>query len=124
MARHFRQGQTQSRLGGRLPDPSILRTHPRTADRVERLMALKKAPVDAGSPIPQKPLVRRPSLVPKIVRRSAARGRRDHDHYAGLLSAYPVDPVIAAADAPAAGRSLNPPSGKPKVRIWRGGVWW
>ena len=43
--------RAQSRLweglvlpGGRIPDPSILRSHPATADRVARLMALKAAP--------------------------------------------------------------------------------
>ena len=29
--------------GGRTPDPSVLRTHPLTADRIARLKALKKA---------------------------------------------------------------------------------
>ena len=30
--------------GSRSPEPSILRSHPKTADRVERLMSLKKDP--------------------------------------------------------------------------------
>ncbi|MHC5654848.1 zinc metalloprotease HtpX [Stappia sp.] len=49
--------------GARTPDPSVLRTHPRTEERIERLMALKASPdrwiddkghphVRARSPIP------------------------------------------------------------------------
>ena len=60
--------------GGRIPDPSVLRTHPHTEERVARLMALKAAPGgpdaggfpvgrEAGRPMP------RPSLVPKVGRR-------------------------------------------------------
>ena len=41
-----KQGALWERLmapgGGRLPDPSLLRTHPRTEDRVARLMSLRK----------------------------------------------------------------------------------
>ena len=39
--------------GGRIPNPSVLRTHPLTADRVARLMALKAASAHAtvGHPI-------------------------------------------------------------------------
>jgi heat shock protein HtpX len=41
-----RQGLWEGLLlpGGRMPDPSLLRTHPRTQDRVERLMSLTPAP--------------------------------------------------------------------------------
>ena len=42
-----RQGRLWEGLllpGSRLPDPSLLRTHPRTEDRVERLMSLTPAP--------------------------------------------------------------------------------
>jgi heat shock protein HtpX len=40
--------------GGRIPDPSLLRSHPRTADRIARLMAMKQsAPLRQGvSPVP------------------------------------------------------------------------
>jgi heat shock protein HtpX len=34
---------------GRIPDPSVLRTHPLTADRVQRLMALKAAAAAGGA---------------------------------------------------------------------------
>ena len=52
--------------GGRIPDPSILRTHPLTAERVARLMALKAAPGGPdGSGLGAAPQPR-PSMVPKI----------------------------------------------------------
>ena len=63
--------------GGRIPDPSILRTHPATADRVARLMALKAAPGgpdSAGHGVPA--TTPRPSLIPKI-RASANRVSSD-----------------------------------------------
>ena len=57
--------------GGRLPDPSVLRTHPRTQDRVERLLALTSEyeatnlqpedPLDpgwGGNPITRRPRYR------------------------------------------------------------------
>jgi len=67
-----RQGALWERLmvpGGRVPDPSLLRTHPRTEDRIRRLLALRKTPerappVGAGASVPIVPLgldpVRRP----------------------------------------------------------------
>ncbi len=106
---------------GRVPDPSILRSHPKTADRVARLMALKKPAEAQELPLqapPRRP-VRRRSLVPTI------RGPR-HADYASLLGDHPIEPVIdqAVADDPACERSLNPPANGPRVRISRGGVWW
>src|SRR5690606_36483706 len=57
--------------GGRVPNPSVLRTHPATEQRIQRLMALKTPPggrdrisfpADRGTgrPLP------RPSLMPRI----------------------------------------------------------
>ena len=59
--------------GSRIPDPSILRTHPVTAERVARLMALKAAP---GGPefrrtVPVCAVRPRPSLVPESPARPA-----------------------------------------------------
>lgn len=45
--------------GSRIPDPSLLRTHPRTSDRVERLLQLR------GLEQPQIELSERPSSMPK-----------------------------------------------------------
>jgi heat shock protein HtpX len=45
-----RQGRLWEGLllpGSRLPDPSLLRSHPRTEDRIERLMSLTPAPTPA-----------------------------------------------------------------------------
>jgi heat shock protein HtpX len=37
--------------GRRVPDPSLLRTHPETADRIERLLALVPRPSRSGLPL-------------------------------------------------------------------------
>jgi len=34
-----------------VPDPSLLRTHPETADRIERLLALVPRPSRSGLPL-------------------------------------------------------------------------
>ena len=39
--------------GRRVPDPSLLRTHPETADRIERLLALVPRPSRSGLPLPE-----------------------------------------------------------------------
>jgi heat shock protein HtpX len=46
--------------GRRLPEPSLLRTHPETEERIARLMALK--PQFSGSAYPQMPMVRGPDI--------------------------------------------------------------
>ena len=89
--------RVQSRLweglvlpGGRIPDPSILRSHPATADRVARLMALKAAPGgpdSASHGAPTATPMPRPSLVPKI--RAPARP-------ASLNDDWPGTPPVAA----------------------------
>ena len=60
--------------GRRHPEPSLLRTHPATEERVERLMTLKKR-ADHGR-IPERPL------------RAGVRGRHSPD-LESLLSRYP-----------------------------------
>jgi heat shock protein HtpX len=65
-----RQGQMWEMMlpGQRIPDPSILRSHPRTQDRIDRLMSLKptgQRPIDLPSggrqaPIRVVPVVRPP----------------------------------------------------------------
>jgi heat shock protein HtpX len=130
--------------GSRIPDPSILRTHPVTAERVARLMALKAATGGPdstgpalGGAVPPRP---RPSLVPKI------RLTPGPSFPAAPKASWPVSPHIAAlvsglpaADMPDASQdntesiddsvpacdgSLNPPQSEPRVRMMRGGVWW
>lgn len=53
--------------GSRVPEPSMLRTHPRTEDRIARLMALKDG-VAGGLPAPADRPLPGPSLVPPIGR--------------------------------------------------------
>lgn len=103
--------------GGRTPVPSVLRSHPRTEDRIARLMALKAV---GGADIPAVVVqpVRRPSLVPHMPK--AAR-------MAGTLPRHPTLSFLAAGaggDMPASPRALNPADGDPRIRISRGGVWW
>lgn len=124
-----RRWETVFLPGGRIPDPSVLRTHPVTAERVKRLLALKKA-VEEGdiAVIAKEPRQRgepRVSLVPKI-RRSASHG--DFTGLTGVSSLFSVPgdfPVEGTSEhAPACDRSLNPPEGNPRIRLKHGGVWW
>ena len=62
--------------GSRVPEPSLLRTHPRTQDRIARLMALRRDEVNKPV-VPGRP-VTGPSLVPPI------RDPRIHWHRFGI----------------------------------------
>ncbi|SFU08433.1 zinc metalloprotease HtpX [Mesorhizobium sp. YR577] len=112
--------------GGRIPDPSILRTHPRTEDRVARLMALKAAQAaEDGIVLPVgAPIQARPSIVPKI-RPSAGSPFEPASNIHALL-AMSEAPIADGADIelPASIASLNPPQSAPRVRFRRGGVYW
>ncbi len=111
--------------GGRIPDPSVLRTHPPTDERVRRLMALKGAgdlphedlPGQAGGRARQ----RRASFIPAIGRR-----RPDAATYRRLAGLMPSGSIVAeeAAARPARSGALADPAGRPRIRIRRGGVWW
>ncbi len=115
--------------GGRIPDPSVLRSHPRTEDRVARLSALKAAgEMEArGEEVPetlrrQVPL--RPSHLPRIRRRT------DHDGppvWSALMAVQNAQPHPVQSDRhdeAASTDGLADPEGEPRVRITRGGVWW
>ena len=126
--------------GGRIPDPSVLRTHPATADRIERLLALKAAPGGpasggfpagrrAGRPLP------RPSLVPRVPGRSdrplpGGAGLHGEDSGAGTgrslrnRTAEPSDQDRIDDERPACDVPLASPDGDPRIRFMRGGVWW
>lgn len=118
--------------GGRVPDPSILRSHPPTTERVARLMALK-GPL-AGSPSQQEAAVTltpaasgaRSSLVPRIRRRPALPGADEVERYVSMMRDGGVRPLhderADAAHAPPTG--LCRPEGEPRLRLRRGGVWW
>jgi heat shock protein HtpX len=91
--------------GGRIPDPSLLRSHPRTADRIDRLMAMKP-----GAPAAR---VRKGvSPVPGI------------PHNRGLDDAFDVGLDDGRGEEMASGQSLYPPLGRPRVHVRRGGVYW
>ncbi|MGF7007756.1 zinc metalloprotease HtpX [Aminobacter sp. BE322] len=102
---------------GRIPDPSILRTHPLTADRVARLRALKSA--DIAAEAGDLPRTRRPSMVPRI---RAHPGTYLPHGARGFINAANSD--FADDTRPACGGPLNPPDGGPRIRVTRGGVWW
>lgn len=107
---------------GRIPDPSVLRTHPLTADRVARLKALKTAemPDELVAAAPGLPRTPRPSIIPKVRARPGTylpHGAR------GFINAANSD--FADDSRPACDASLNPPDGgRPRIRVTRGGVWW
>lgn len=125
--------------GGRDPNPSILRTHPRTEDRVERLMALKATPevigdiakgkVPHSEIIPEamrRELPQKSSPVPRIRRKWGRSESSKYANYATLLNSEAVRQLdLEAGDGEAsAGAKLEEVEGKPKIRIWRGGVWY
>jgi heat shock protein HtpX len=106
--------------GGRIPDPSVLRTHPQTKDRLAALAALKKRMADpgpmsglavseaAGGMRPPQP---RRSFVPTI--------RPRQPLYHSLLA-----PIDHGQEPRGLGPGATTPDGGPRVRISRGGVWW
>lgn len=125
--------------GGRIPNPSLLRTHPRTEDRIERLMALRQTPeiVEkvARRELPPEEIVpeelraglpQRRSPVPRIRRQW---GRLEGSKYAQLAGVYQNSGTVpltsgAEGERPACDGPICPASGKPRIRISRGGVWW
>ncbi len=90
--------------GGRIPDPSMLRSHPATAERIARLMALKGDSAAADT----HRTVSRPSPLPRI---------RQREPLALSLAG-------GTENMPCCSGSLNAPQGRPRLRISRGGVWW
>ena len=131
---HGRRWEGMMLPGGRIPDPSMLRTHPETEERIARLSALKGAlrrqPPPLGETAGAQGLrtPRGHAPVPQI-----RLGRRDRDrfgHWAALAGGMPDrEPLFDDPDSsdPAAGDSLNPwekHGEKPRIRIRGGGVWW
>lgn len=102
--------------GSRMPVPSVLRTHPKTEERIARLMALKHGEtVDRGPDRPAMPgLPRRPSIVPPI--------RPRHPDLAAFLPLQAMQVPPTANDA-ACPDGLRPPDGSPRIRPLRGGVY-
>lgn len=125
---HRRRLEAMLLPAGRMAEPSMLRSHPPTAERVSRLQALKPTMLRMprnDHPQARRTTPRRPvSSVPKIPRREEGRMR---DWLAFAETRPPVSPVVDGADAdcPGCADPLHPPAGRvPRIRIGRGGVWW
>lgn len=129
---HRRRLEAMMLPAGRMAEPSMLRSHPPTDERIERLQALKATMVHAAPPDDPwaTPLPRRTGIspVPKIARRM---GRREEQVFRDWLSFAQTRPHVApVVDAPEAGvpgcnDALCPPDASgPRIRIRRGGVWW
>ncbi|MEL6435265.1 MAG: M48 family metalloprotease, partial [Pseudomonadota bacterium] len=124
---------------GRMAEPSLLRTHPPTEQRIERLSALKETlvaePIAAPQPAPQSQsqTAARPtrSSVPRVgprFGRTMEFAQRD-DWLRLSADVTPVEHVIANAQAECAAcdESLNAPENhgdRPRIRLRSGGVWW
>lgn len=103
--------------GGRIPDPSILRSHPPTRERIARLMAFKES--DGENPFAPPPgprTMRRPSMVPKL--------RLPPGSLHGGLGLSFAEGDELDHSRPASAVPLCPGEGGPRFRLRRGGVWW
>lgn len=76
---HRQRGQWEGLIlpGSRLPEPSLLRTHPKTEDRIARLMALRHDRAQPAIVMPDRSLPDH-SIVPPV------RGPRIHWHRMGI----------------------------------------
>jgi heat shock protein HtpX len=110
--------------GGRMPGPSILRTHPPTDQRIERLMAVRDGsarPLHVASP----GVVHGAPSVPLVPRRFGPRHDRDIVRIASFLTASPAlaEDHAETSDACLPGGHCRS-AGAPRLRLGRGGVWW
>ncbi len=111
--------------GARIPDPSLLRTHPPTRERVARLMAIKERRDDLPSLVAARQPVRARTAVPTVPRRFGSRADADISRLASFIEADGVAPLeIGDALRPSRPEGLSEPDGRPRIRIRRGGVWW
>lgn len=103
--------------GGRIPDPSILRSHPPTGERIARLMAFGES--EGGRPLapPTGYRARRPSMVPQL---------RPPPGIGAALARSGAKPCDGELDdsRPARDAPLCAGEGPPRIRFRRGGVWW
>lgn len=129
---HRRRLEAMMLPTGRMAEPSMLRSHPPTDERIERLQALKSTMLPIALPsdpwAPKFPQRTGASPVPKIRRPLT---RREQEVLRGWLSfaeSRPdVAPVVEApeADEPGCTGPLCPPDeASPRIRMRRGGVWW
>ncbi|MCG6856671.1 MAG: zinc metalloprotease HtpX [Salaquimonas sp.] len=115
--------------GGRMPDPSLLRSHPRTEERIARLMALKgkqqaEIPDTVEPPRQSGPV--RSSPVPKIKPRWGRGEASRYSDYASLIDKMSIMPLMAdeTREKEACNETLAPPQGQPRIRVGRGCVYW
>lgn len=114
--------------GGRIPDPSLLRSHPPTDERVARLMSLKHRD-DLPRPASGAVTRRSPAASPSVPVIPGAIGRRRQEELrrlAEMLERAGIRPIHDAAtgERPAGRDGLSRPERGPRFRIRRGGVWW
>lgn len=104
-----RQWEAMVLPGGRMPVPSVLRSHPATAERVARLSRLNTS--SGGLAMPMPPVRRRRGpMVPPVPLDS---GRHAIVEVApGPWTEEPVRPDCPECEE------------KPRIRIRHGGVWW
>jgi len=129
---HRRRLEAMLLPAGRMAEPSMLRSHPPTAERVERLQALKPTMLRPAPPVeppaPRIPVRTAPSPVPRIPRRLIRREEERLRDWLSFAETRPrVAPVVdgAEADHPGCADPLHPPADRaPRIRIGRGGVWW
>lgn len=110
--------------GSRLPEPSILRTHPKTEDRVRRLLSLKN---EATGEFPHlKKTSRSKPITPRIPRRWSRGYSDDIFALSHLIQSGEIPDIneVEVAEQPACSEALNFPDSRPRIRIIRGGVWW
>lgn len=103
-----RQWEGMMLPGGRMPAPSILRSHPKTEERVARLSALKTGD---GLAIPMPPMRRRKGAIVPSVPIETGRFRL-HNAEPGPWNEDPAKLDCPECDHP------------PRIRIRHGGVWW
>jgi len=129
---HRRRLEAMMLPTGRMAEPSMLRSHPPTDERIERLQALKPTMVAPAVPT-DRPARLFPdrigsSPVPKIPRRRSRREEEILRDWFSFASSRPhVAPVADGPDAdkPCCADPLHPPTGDgPRIRLGRGGVWW
>lgn len=123
--------------GGRDPNPSILRTHPKTEDRLERLMALKESPevigqiarreVPADDIVPgqvRSELPRKASPVPRTGRKWGRSETSKYADYATLLNSEALNRIELEELEKDGDLHVDEARDKPRIRVWRGGVWY
>jgi len=116
--------------GARTPEPSVLRSHPATAERIERLMRLRagsRAAAGEGAVPPDallRPAVRRRSPIPAIGGGMDGRSEEELRRIVRHLAATGAAPLSPDPSGPAAVGHLRQPRDGPRLRVRRGGVWW